>query len=52
MSKKQPEPNNSSSQTDYTFEEAMKIIATTDKKVVDERIANAQKKQRKNKVKR
>lgn len=42
--KKVKEPNQSSSQTDLTFEQAMKIVATTPKSVVDERMKHAKKK--------
>lgn len=42
--KKSKEPNQSTSQVDLTFEEAMKIIARTPKSVVDERIESTKKK--------
>ena len=47
MKKKDTAPNGSSSQTDLTFEQAMKIIATTPKSVVDDRIKSASKKKAK-----
>lgn len=46
MSKKQPLPNESSSQPEYSFEEAMKKIAQTPKIVVDNRIEKAKRKQK------
>jgi hypothetical protein len=44
MKKKTTEPNQSSSQVDLTFEEAMKIIATTPKSVVDAKMDKEKKK--------
>jgi|GEM_PF-5065762 len=48
--KKQSPPNESSSQPEYTFEEAMKKIAQTPKSVVDNQINKAKKAKRKQKV--
>lgn len=41
---KTKEPNQSSSQVDLTFEQAMKIVATTPKSVVDAKIKQAKNK--------